>query len=307
MATIAVAAVLVAVFTSVAEAAFPGANGRIAYVGAPPGEDDSELFTILPDGSGIEQLTDDLVNQDAPAWSPDGRELSLAVLGLSGGSTVFTMNADGSEMRALARSRTLASPSFSPSGRRILYTNGRAIKTIRTDGSDRRKVVKAVHRGILIEPQFSPDGRWIVFVGTPQGERRQGIWKVRRNGKRLRRLTGNVNDRGPDLSPDGRRIAFERAEGLWLMRANGKDRHPIPNTSGYNSPAFAPAGDRIATSRTVRPTPAIACSDIYTIRPDGSDPRQLTHNTDPGACPISGTDEAGTAGSPAWQPVPVAP
>ena len=47
--------VLAAVGAPAALAAFPGQNGKIAYVGSQEG--DSEIYTIDPDGSGLLQLT----------------------------------------------------------------------------------------------------------------------------------------------------------------------------------------------------------------------------------------------------------
>ena len=48
-------------------AAFPGANSRIVF-----DREDVEVFSILPDGTGETNLTDDPADDDAPAWSPNG-------------------------------------------------------------------------------------------------------------------------------------------------------------------------------------------------------------------------------------------
>ena len=44
---------LACLLPSAALAASPGANGRIAYVGHVPTETYSDIFTTLPDGSGL--------------------------------------------------------------------------------------------------------------------------------------------------------------------------------------------------------------------------------------------------------------
>jgi len=298
------------VFVAGAGAAFPGANGRIAYVGSLPGEPHGDLFTVLPDGSGTERLTNDPAIQGAPSWSADGQRLVFAILDPDperyGHSLIATMNADGSDVRVLARSglnHVSASPSFKPSGRRIVFAKGRAIVSVRTDGEGLRRVVRARRRGILIDPAVSPDGRWIAFVGTPRGERGPGIWKARTNGRGLQRLTAEEPDQTPDFSPDGRRIVFSRYEQVLLMRADGKRERSIPNAFPFNFPAFAPAGDRITMSSFSSPL-SVPCPDIYTISPNGSDLEQVTHYSDPGSCPPENEAKWGGATQPSWQPLP---
>ncbi len=76
------------VATSPAEAAFPGANGKIAFESSrlaprnpvPPGQTgpDSEIFAMRPDGTGIEQLTFNRVQDYNPAWTADGRWMAYA-------------------------------------------------------------------------------------------------------------------------------------------------------------------------------------------------------------------------------------
>ena len=306
-ALLAAAALAGALTPTSAPAAFPGANGRIAYVGNLPGESYVDLFTVLPDGSRLERLTNDPAVEGQPSWSADGQRLVFAIaLPERNGALMATVNGDGSDLRVLARSNlnpVYASPSFKPSGRRIVFAKGRAIVSVRDDGQGLRRIVKSVRRGILIDPAVSPDGRWIAFVGTPRGERGQGIWRVRTNGRRLQRLSAEEADGWPDFSPDGRRIVFTRYESVWLMRANGKGEHRIPNAFGFLYPAFAPVGDRIAMANFNTPFFVEGCPDIYTISPGGSDLRKVTHNSDPGACPQDTDDQArGFAVQPSWQP-----
>src|SRR5829696_2606372 len=62
-----------------AEAAFPGANGKIVFqserttgtgVDNPTG--DSEIFTMNPDGTGVTQLTFNTAFDGTPTFSDDG-------------------------------------------------------------------------------------------------------------------------------------------------------------------------------------------------------------------------------------------
>jgi hypothetical protein len=61
--------VLVVILAPPAEAAFPGKNGRIAFILGP------DVYTMNPDGSDVKQLTN--LGPDGGAfwesWSPDGK------------------------------------------------------------------------------------------------------------------------------------------------------------------------------------------------------------------------------------------
>jgi TolB protein len=305
-------AIVAALSPSEAVAAFPGSNGRIAYSAptgiTPEGGLKVDLLTILPDGSGLQQLTDDSAGDEQPSWSADGRR--LVYTRVEGGRTaVFTIAAAGGDPSPVVDTGNRfpsASPSFSPSGRRILYTNGNSIRTVRADGTRPCRVVRGGEGGVF-EPAYSPTGKRIAFAGTVPGRDRPGIWSVRRDGSRLRRLTNptkidpEFSDDSPDYSPDGRSIVFARAGyreslGLRVMRADGSHERQVPGTDGAAVPVYAPAGDRIAMTilgGAIGP----ACIDLYTISPTGSDKRPLTHNCDP-------TGFGGQASSPSWQPLP---
>src|SRR3954452_12683424 len=77
-----------------AQAAYPGANGKVAYESYGT---DGEIMVGAYDGSGSVALTSNTVDDKDPAWSPDGKKIAFAHF--NSGTSLFeiwTMNADGS-------------------------------------------------------------------------------------------------------------------------------------------------------------------------------------------------------------------
>jgi dipeptidyl aminopeptidase/acylaminoacyl peptidase len=50
-------------------------GSQLAFDLGDPGVDDNHVFVMAMDGTGLRQLTTSDVNEDAPAWSPDGRSI----------------------------------------------------------------------------------------------------------------------------------------------------------------------------------------------------------------------------------------
>lgn len=299
----------IAAAASKASAAFPGGNGRIAYAESPAESASSEIFTISPTGGDPQQLTQTLSVEDDPSWSADGQRITFIAVRNNGGSGVLIMDSDGANLIEVASSTTRASPSFSPSGRRIVYATGRAISSVRTDGTGRRRVIQGDRRGVtLSSPEYAPSAKRIVFAGTPHGRHRSGIWTIRPNGSSLRRLTDpertnrDLADDAPSYSPDGRLVAFVRRPAsrggsqILLVGAGGSHERLVPGTFGYDFPAFAPAGDRLVMA--AQPV-AANCSDLYTITVSGTESQRVTANCETPGSPIG----EGVAFSPSWQPV----
>jgi Tol biopolymer transport system component len=294
-----------------ASAAFPGENGLIAYAGPGTG-----ISVVEPDGSDPRQLTDG--RDSGPGWSADGGKL---VFGreVNGEVHVFTMHADGSGVSRIASTGWLNAPrvaAFSPSGNRIVFSRPGGIYTIRTDGTDRKRLVKG---GTVGYPQYSPDGRRIVFSAVPPGymcERcssknwlsRPGIWTVRKSGRDLTRLTnptrgpGARSDYSPDFNPDGASIAFHRSscghQGppvcTYVMRADGTQERPVG--SNLSSAAWSPDGTSLVAS-VGESDNLRSCSNLYVLAPNGENRLRVTDNCNPAGPP-------GDARTPSWQPLP---
>jgi WD40-like Beta Propeller Repeat len=119
------AAALLAVSEKKAQAAFPGKNGKIAYVGG-------VIYTINPGGGGKTKVTDG----EEPSYSPNGKRIAY-----SAGDGIYTIKVGGGDKTKVTEG---AEPSFSPNGKRIAYTHydehDSEIYTIKVGGGGKTKV-----------------------------------------------------------------------------------------------------------------------------------------------------------------------
>ena len=97
-----------------------------------------KIYVMNADGSGIARITTDTRTDDVrPAWSPDGRyvlfdsRFRFPVQARKGNNDIYTVRADGSELRALVRNLSNNPdrdrfPSWSPDGRHIAFVSQRS-------------------------------------------------------------------------------------------------------------------------------------------------------------------------------------
>ena len=170
---------------------FERRNPRHPLPGPVPGEWPEELYVMNADGSGQRRLTRNPAEDEAPAWSPDGRKIAFTRDGKK--PTVWVMNSDGSGQRRLtpARWHSASGAAWSPDGRKIAFS-GRpstpppGIYVMNADGSERQRLT---HRGE--SPAWSPDGQMIAFdhlvVGTgPE------LYVMTADGRGKRKLMGGI-------------------------------------------------------------------------------------------------------------------
>jgi Tol biopolymer transport system component len=145
-------------------------------------------------------------------------------------------------------------------------------------------------------PAWSPNGKEIVFASnrTHRGGGIDHLYLMRPDGTHLRRLTRDRLDaREPSFSPDGKQIVFAARvldgnnhyteHGLvYLIATNGTHRHWLtPGLRGDASvPAWSPDGRWIAFIDTRYTDSGDSRSDLYVVRPDGTDLHRLAINVD---------------------------
>jgi Tol biopolymer transport system component len=130
------------------------------------------------------------------------------------------------------------------------------------------------------EPSYSADGKRIAFAQNGPGLTNE-IWIMRADGTKKHRITQGHNDAHPAFSPNGRAIVFGRDGGIARMRSDGSKAHRITQATGNflydHQPTWSPNGRLIAfaSNRIDRNS---AVTDVWTMRPDGSHKRNLTHS-----------------------------
>jgi Tol biopolymer transport system component len=263
-----------------AQATFPGMNGKIAFErGNETAEHD--IYSIDLDGTDELNLTHNGSNNRQIAWSSDGSRIAFFSDG-DGSDNYYNIHvapADGSGPFKIADTGSAESPAWSPDGRTIAFSD-ESLYTVHPDGTGLR-VLAAPRVGI---PFWSPDGTRIAFAADYDGA--GNIYVVNADGSGLTRLTDDADLAGDWLSwsPDGTRIVYVsgRDSGcsyfscnrLYVMNADGSDKRGLTEPESF-FPTWSPDGSRIAYSAIGRGT-----FQIFTVKPDGTDVRQVTNSAE---------------------------
>jgi Tol biopolymer transport system component len=272
------------------------------------------LFTMNPDGTDVRQLTrPPWGGVDAwPKWSADGTTIAFErdTQGPNGTqpSDIFTVRANGTGLTQLTRCSDDPTgecgnnePAWTPDGRSIVFShccvpgNGGllvGLYVIGADGSHPEQLTlnPDINYGDF-GPIVSPDGKWVAFsrivsVQDDPSKSLSALFLVRIEGNGLHQVTSydlQVDEK--DWSPDGSRIVFVSHEGsndgpfradLFSVAPNGSQltqlTHTTPGQTFAFAPSWSPSGQRIMFLLF----PSTGCTDVYTMRPDGSDTQQVT-------------------------------
>jgi Tol biopolymer transport system component/polyisoprenoid-binding protein YceI len=213
-----------------------------------------QIHVIDSTGSGRpKQLTEGSFTATLwPTWSPDGSRLAFAQ-GEGDSSSIWVMNANGKNRRALTEDDLVEEttftpdefPTWSPDGERIAYTSflpdgNDDIFVMNADGSSPTRLTSGPEYDA--DPDWSPNGRLIAF------SRDGDIYTMSPDGSGARQLTrGSARDGAPAWSRHGRWLAFARADEsgttyagpsrIIVMRADGSrlGRVPLPGEAFWPS------------------------------------------------------------------------
>lgn len=183
----------------------------------------------------------------APSYSPDGRQLAVALSRRDGNVDVYLLTLATQELRRLTDDAAIdTEPSFAPDGRSIYFTSDRAgapqvyRQGLAADDRPRRITFEG---GYNARPRVSPDGRELAVVTLDRGAYRIGVADAERGG--LRVLTGGRLDESPSYAPNGADIIYATREGrrgvLAIVSSDGRIQQRLASSAGeVREPAWSP-------------------------------------------------------------------
>ena len=228
-----------------------GRDGRWVYYQS-GGRGRTQVYRCKWDGTGATSLTPpDQLTRHLRGFTV--REAFGFALSADGTKMVFTVH-DGATGRALVADADGSAPGFvapalgytymarlSPTTDRVVFSGpARGYRLLVAALPDGKPVELTPDHPECFVPQFTPDGKTIVFV------RRDGdVYRVDADGKNLKRLTeGNKyvefrlspkdahgSTDGPDVSPDGKRVAFVAVQdgvpNVFVVDVDGGNRRQV--------------------------------------------------------------------------------
>jgi TolB protein len=225
------------------------------------------VYTVKPDGSDLQRLTQPDEDGSGMSFLPDGKR--IVYTRASGSEKVFpggerwiehsdlvVRDVNGGNLSVLIQSGhwegDYNSAHFAPDGSRLLYVRqnspltepalARAIFVARADGTERRRITPwSLDAGD--DPDWSPDGKLILFHSHEGGEEQGQLYVIRPDGKGMRQLTHAKEGTwigSASFSPDGKWITFAKsgrggAADVFVMHTDGSGIRPVTRTVLWDS------------------------------------------------------------------------
>jgi len=249
--------------------------------------DYNQLCTINADGTGFLQMTKLEAHSYYPVYSPLGGSVVYASNQNGGVFDLFLFIFEGQRLLRLTdHIGNVVSPSFSPDGSRILFANRAAegptsLWTVDNTGENADLLYSGPNT--IVAADWAPVGNRIAFAMAVDQPDSYEVFIMNDDGTNVRQLTRGLPGIGGSLdwSADGQHLLLYAGppgdKNIFLVDVDAETAAQL--TSGGNNAAcsFSPDGQWIAFNSLRNNDQA----DIFIMRPDGSDVRQVTTDPEP--------------------------
>jgi len=185
-------------------------------------------------------------SNSAPAWSPDGRTLAVA-LTRDGLSQIYLVSADGgSAPRRLTTSSGIdTEPVFSPDGKSLFFTSDRggSPQIYRMPATGGEAVRVTFGSSYNVSPRISPDGRTLAFITRRGGGYLVAIKDLAGGAEQV--LSDGGREESPSFAPNGRWIMYATQSGgrdsLMALSIDGRVKQRLTSSLGdIREPTWGP-------------------------------------------------------------------
>ncbi|RPJ28880.1 MAG: serine/threonine-protein kinase [Chloroflexi bacterium] len=216
---------------------------------------ESSLYVINFDGTGLSQLTQSPGSDFDPDWSPDGTRIAFTSV-RDGFRQIYLLDIESRAVTLLTNTTDAvesSQPTWSPDGTKIAYTVKRVgtyqVWAMTDTGQEAVQLARSGQDLWDFLPAWSPDGKTIFFSQRRLGPYRP--WLMRVNYEDLsqdpKRLEFPTPIEDVSFSPDGLWLVFEGMDGsgnrdIYFMTAAGSGRTRLTNGSKIDfDPAWRPS------------------------------------------------------------------
>lgn len=248
--------------------------------------DYNQLCLINADGSDYRQITSGNAHHYYPKFAPQGGMFVFASNQFGSFDIFLTLMSNGDMYQLTKGIGNVISPDFSPDGQKIVFANRAAegptsLWVVDSAGINPRLVYAGPNT--IVATAWSPDGLTIAFAMSVGQPNEFEIFLLNTEGTNARQISSGLLGVGGSLdwSPDGKTLliyagppgdkdifTLDIAAGNWRQLTDG----------GNNAAsAYSPDGQFIVFNSLRNDDQA----DLFIMRADGSELRQLTDNPEP--------------------------
>ena len=215
---------------------------------------ESSLYVINADGSGLKQLTPAPGSDFEPAWSPDGERIAFTSV-RGGFRQIYSLDVESLEISLLTNTTNAmesSQASWSPDGTKIAYMVKRVgayqLWSMNEDGQEGVQLTRSGQEIWDYLPSWSPDGRTLFFNQRQPGAFRPWLMQIDYEDltQDPRRMNFTTPIEDVSFSPDGYWIAFEGMDNegnrdIYFITVAGSGRTRLTNDPKIDfDPAWRP-------------------------------------------------------------------